>query len=201
MVQRAGVMDLHHSWNGFVGEIGVQEGSGVPVLVAANDGGVGVSVRVVGQEEDASSTALAATQNAVTTQEPRTAVQRKMEENDSFGVGVTLVSMFVVLVSLAVLNLIFGWVGKLSVARAARMEQRAASGTPTPAGLKGGKAGSDAAIAAISMALHEYREEARDQESLYITIREVQRRYSPWNSKIYGVMQSREWARMRHGGK
>lgn len=41
--------------------------------------------------------------------------------------------------------------------------------------------------AAIAMALHLYYAEVHDEESAIITIKTVQRRYSPWSSKIYGL--------------
>jgi len=41
--------------------------------------------------------------------------------------------------------------------------------------------------AAIAMALYLYYAEAHDVESTVITIKTVERRYSPWSSKIYGV--------------
>lgn len=41
--------------------------------------------------------------------------------------------------------------------------------------------------AAIAMAIHLYYSEAHDEESHIITIKTVERRYSPWNSKIYGI--------------
>lgn len=41
--------------------------------------------------------------------------------------------------------------------------------------------------AAIAMALHLFFEEQHDEESNVITIKRIQRRYSPWSSKIYGV--------------
>lgn len=41
--------------------------------------------------------------------------------------------------------------------------------------------------AAIAMALHLYYAEAHDEESHVITIKTVERRYSPWSSKIYGI--------------
>lgn len=41
--------------------------------------------------------------------------------------------------------------------------------------------------AAISYALHLYLNELHDEESGIITIKKVERRYSPWNSKIYAV--------------
>jgi len=42
-------------------------------------------------------------------------------------------------------------------------------------------------IAAISMALHLFMNEMHDEESNVITIKRIERRYSPWNSKIYGL--------------
>ncbi|MFV0471342.1 MAG: OadG family protein [Paludibacteraceae bacterium] len=44
-------------------------------------------------------------------------------------------------------------------------------------------------MAAISVALHLYlqEEEIHDQESNVITIKRIQKRYSPWSSKIYGI--------------
>ncbi|VBB45680.1 conserved hypothetical protein [uncultured Paludibacter sp.] len=43
-------------------------------------------------------------------------------------------------------------------------------------------------MAAISLALHLYmQEEMHDQESNVLTIKRIQRRYSPWSSKIYGL--------------
>lgn len=41
--------------------------------------------------------------------------------------------------------------------------------------------------AAIAMALHLYYDEMHDEEQHVITIKNVERRYSPWNSKIYGI--------------
>lgn len=41
--------------------------------------------------------------------------------------------------------------------------------------------------AAIGMALHLYYEDVHDLESTIVTIKRVEKRYSPWNSKIYGL--------------
>jgi hypothetical protein len=41
--------------------------------------------------------------------------------------------------------------------------------------------------AAISMAIHLYFSEMHDDESNVITINRIQRRYSPWSSKIYSI--------------
>ena len=42
-------------------------------------------------------------------------------------------------------------------------------------------------IAAIAMALDMFYDEAHDNESNVITIKRIERRYSPWSSKIYGT--------------
>ncbi|MGQ1787748.1 MULTISPECIES: OadG family protein [unclassified Saccharicrinis] len=41
--------------------------------------------------------------------------------------------------------------------------------------------------AAIATALHLFFNEMHDEESNVITIKQVRRRYSPWNSKLYGM--------------
>ncbi len=46
---------------------------------------------------------------------------------------------------------------------------------------------SNADIVAISMALHLFYDEVHDDESNVITIKRIERRYSPWSSKIYGI--------------
>ena len=45
--------------------------------------------------------------------------------------------------------------------------------------------------AAISSALHMYFNEQHDKESGLLTVKKISRRYSPWNSKIYNVMNNR----------
>lgn len=42
-------------------------------------------------------------------------------------------------------------------------------------------------IAAISLALHLYFTSLYDEENHVLTIKRIERRYSPWNSKIYGL--------------
>lgn len=41
--------------------------------------------------------------------------------------------------------------------------------------------------AAIALALHLYYADVHDEESHIMTIKTVERRYSPWSSKIYGL--------------
>lgn len=42
-------------------------------------------------------------------------------------------------------------------------------------------------MVAIAMALHMFYDEVHDTESNVITIKRIERRYSPWSSKIYGI--------------
>ncbi|MBR0310456.1 MAG: OadG family protein [Paludibacteraceae bacterium] len=43
------------------------------------------------------------------------------------------------------------------------------------------------ATAAIAMALHLYYNGVHDEEPTQVTIKKVERKYSPWNSKLYGM--------------
>ena len=43
--------------------------------------------------------------------------------------------------------------------------------------------------AAIALALHLHFEEAHDIENTILTIKKVQRPYSPWSSKLYGLRE------------
>ena len=43
-------------------------------------------------------------------------------------------------------------------------------------------------IAAIAVALYLYKNELHDHESLTLTMSKISRTYSPWSSKIYGVI-------------
>lgn len=44
--------------------------------------------------------------------------------------------------------------------------------------------------AAIALAIHMYKIEIHDMESLTITLKKVSRIYSPWSSKIYSIRQN-----------
>jgi len=44
--------------------------------------------------------------------------------------------------------------------------------------------------AAIALAIHMYKREIHDMESLTITLKKVSRVYSPWSSKIYTIRQN-----------
>ncbi|MFV0505666.1 MAG: OadG family transporter subunit [Bacteroidales bacterium] len=45
-------------------------------------------------------------------------------------------------------------------------------------------------VAAISLAIHNFFNEMHDEEAAIVTIKKVRKAYSPWSSKIYGVMNN-----------
>ena len=48
----------------------------------------------------------------------------------------------------------------------------------------------DEEAAAIALAIHLYKSQMHDMDSLTITLRKVSRIYSPWSSKIYTLRQN-----------
>ncbi len=44
--------------------------------------------------------------------------------------------------------------------------------------------------AAIAAAIFLYRQEVHDMENTVLTIKRIDRMYSPWSSKIYGIRKS-----------
>lgn len=53
--------------------------------------------------------------------------------------------------------------------------------------------------AAIATAIYLFFNEAHDEENTIMTIKKISKRYSPWNSKIFGVMNNR--LSIREGNK
>ena len=102
------------------------------------------------------------------------------KENDSWGIGMTLTAMAVVFSGLFLLFIIFKQIGKLSIAAS----KRNAAVIADNAGQESGEI-----FAAIGAALYEMSDDNHDIEHTVLTIRKVQRSYSPWSSKIYGLRE------------
>ncbi len=101
------------------------------------------------------------------------------------GYMISIVSIVVVFVSMAILILIFKSIPHLLHlnVRKKLKKERAVPTDETPA------ISLDVYVhAAIAMGLHLYFEELHDEESNVITIHNAPKQYSPWSSKIYGVM-------------
>ncbi len=104
---------------------------------------------------------------------------------DPFGIGMALTAMSVVFCALACLFLSFKLIGFIAV-KLTNARARKASGMP-----KGTKVDtvSGEIFAAISMAIHLNEDSQHDEEDTILTIRHIEKKYSPWSSKIYGLRE------------
>ena len=115
-------------------------------------------------------------------------------ENDGWGGAITIIAMCIVisaLVVLSVLFMIFGKVSELLLTKRKKEAKNAASHDPNDSHeLAPGEV-----IVAISMALSEHFAGGHDVEDTILTIRRLQKAYSPWNSKIYNLRQNQDHKR------
>lgn len=107
----------------------------------------------------------------------------KFVEMDPYGVGMTLIAMFVVFSALALLYLIYKNIGKFFISKATPAVKPVASENAQP--VKKQEEMSGEVNAAIAMSLYLYQNELHDYENTVLTIQKVSRNYSPWSSKIY----------------
>lgn len=111
------------------------------------------------------------------------------QRNDSLGIGMTVTAMAVVFLGLMVLFLVFKQIGNAAIRASKRNAEKAAAA-------EGGKISANAGqesgeiFAAIATALYEMSDDNHDIESTVLTIRKVQRSYSPWSSKLYSLRQT-----------
>ncbi|MBP3518789.1 MAG: lamin tail domain-containing protein [Parabacteroides sp.] len=110
------------------------------------------------------------------------------QRNDSWGIGMTVTAMAVVFLGLLILFLVFKQIGNIAINASKRNAQKAAGEGTTLAANAGQESGE--IFAAIATALYEMSDDNHDIENTVLTIRKVQRSYSPWSSKIYTLRQS-----------
>lgn len=125
---------------------------------------------------------------------PESKIARKMTqaeknqnaaENDSWGGAITIIAMCIVLAALIVLSILFMIFGKVSETLLTSKKKKAkqnAEHEDDNHDLAPGEV-----IAAISLALSEHFGDGHDVEDTILTIRRMQKAYSPWNSKIYNL--------------
>ncbi len=100
---------------------------------------------------------------------------------------VGFVMVFVLLVVLILLMNVFGVVMKPRV-KAPKPKEARDSGVAVQQRIKSeGITLTGNAMAAIAMSLHLYYSGVHDEEPSSVTTKKVDRRYSPWSSKIYGI--------------
>jgi Na+-transporting methylmalonyl-CoA/oxaloacetate decarboxylase gamma subunit len=112
----------------------------------------------------------------------------KFETQDANGIGMAISAMAVVFSGLLLLYIIFRTIGKISSWHAKRVAAKAkglSEEETKEAMAKGATPGE--VFAAIAMAMHEMQDDEHDFEDTILTIHQMERRYSPWNSKIYSL--------------
>ena len=125
--------------------------------------------------------------------QPRTGMtqQEKKEyaqKNDSFGGGITIIAMVIVVLALAVLSILFGIFGKISAKLLTKKKIEATGAAAADDNSTAKNLDSGEVIAAISLALAEHLDgKGHDIERTILTLRRMKRAYSPWNSKIYNI--------------
>ncbi|RAR47335.1 OadG family protein [Flavobacterium lacus] len=100
---------------------------------------------------------------------------------DPYGIGMTLVAMSVVFLSLVILYFTFKNIAKLFAYdfRSKASKENNPIANNSAATLELG--------AAVALAIHLYQQELHDHETALLTIKKINRNYSPWSSKIYGM--------------
>lgn len=105
-------------------------------------------------------------------------------ELDPYGIGMTMIAMFVVFSALAILFIIYKNLGRFFIRRSAASKKSLSAGEIVSDRHSEGEMSGEV-NAAIAMALHLYQSELHDYENTVLTIQKVSRNYSPWSSKIY----------------
>lgn len=120
---------------------------------------------------------------------------RNLQEKDSFGGALTIMSMCIVLLALIILSILFLGFGKISSKIQSRKKLEARGINQEAETEDHDNLDSGEVIAAIAMALDEHFGGKHDIENTILTLRRMKRAYSPWNSKIYNL---REVPQVRH---
>lgn len=110
---------------------------------------------------------------------------------DSFGGGITIIAMCIVIGALIVLSILFYVFGNISSWVLTRRKKKTVKGR-TDAGQDDTEVvgpDSGVVIAAISAALAQHFAVDHDMQDTILTIRKLRKAYSPWNSKIYNMRQ------------
>ena len=112
---------------------------------------------------------------------------KNLKENDSFGGSLTIISMCIVIFALILLSLLFLGFGKISQALLTKKKHAAVEKAGKNIDQAHPELASGETIAAIGMALAEFFGQGHDIEHTLLTIHQIKKSYSPWNSKIYNL--------------
>lgn len=121
-------------------------------------------------------------------------VPKKSEEiakHDATGVGLAAIAMSTVFFALVVISIVLmGFAHALRSAQRKKAKESIPDKQERKDAVREFKAGgnlSGEALAAISTAIHLYNDELHDEENTILTIVKVEKRYSPWSSKLHNM--------------
>ena len=120
---------------------------------------------------------------------------RNAAENDGWGGAITIIAMCIVISALVVLSILFMIFGKVSEFFITKRKMKAKAAADHPENEEHVELASGEVIAAISIALKEFFDNPHDIEDTHLTIRKLQKVYSPWNSKIYNLRHNQDHRR------
>lgn len=106
--------------------------------------------------------------------------------SNNSGWEISIVGMIIVFASLALLSLFLIFMSKVL----RRKEKVKSTSDKILINEKGKEEFTGETSAAIAMALYLYMEEQHDVENTILTIQRVNKAYSPWSSKIYGLRKN-----------
>lgn len=114
------------------------------------------------------------------------------KENDPAGGVITIVAMSIVLAALIILSILFLLFGQISSYLMSSRKRSAQGSKEEVTVAPKDYVDSGDAIAAIGMALSEHFGQRHDMEDTILTIKDIKKSYSPWNSKIYNMRHATE---------
>ena len=145
---------------------------------------------------DDNSTEVNYVQESETAQEMRRAQkEHNAKEYDSFGGGISIIAMCIVVSALAILSVLFLIFGRISSKFIKKKKKQTASKKKKEATEEEEDHSLDSGetIAAITAALAQHFDRNHDIENTILTIHKMRKAYSPWNSKIYNMRHTPEF--------
>ena len=114
----------------------------------------------------------------------------KMLRVDPYGVEMMIIAMMVVFSALIFLYLTFKYVAKIYTMDIRKRFLKKKGAEMQAEQLPGIHDTTNELGAAIGLALYFYKNQLHDHENTVLTIRKAAKMYSPWSSKIYGIIKS-----------
>ncbi len=124
---------------------------------------------------------------AATGDRVRGAAAEDFGKMDPTGIAMTIIAMTVVFISLIFLYLTFKYIAKLYNVDLKKRFRKSRPNEMMPEMLEDIPGET---LAAISLALHLYRQQLQGLEDAVITFKNAAKTYSPWSSKIYGLRRA-----------